>query len=562
MRPLRVLYVTSEIFPLAKAGGLADVSAALPVSLRDQGIDVRVLMPGYPRAMELAGNLGLVALIENPLGFGDVRIWKGTMPSGPMPVWLVECQSLYTRGGNPYQDEHGRDFADNALRFGLLSYVGAMIATRSIDISWCPDLVHVNDWHTALLPAMLRRWARPHLPTVLTIHNLAYQGIFPVAVVCRLPIPTSGRFLARASSENQISFLQAGILSADRIVTVSPTYAAEIQTPEYGCGLDHLLRGLRLPIRGILNGVDYKTWNPACDPHLAVNYDAMDLPKKRTCKAAVQAELQLDEDADAPLVAFMSRLAWQKMPEIVLEVLPALLAEGIQFGLVAEGDRGHETSFRKLAAAYPGRVGVRIGYEEAVAHRLVAGADMTLSPARYEPFGLTAPYAMRYGTPPIARRTGGLVDTVVDVRPHTLIDGSATGFLFDSPNAEEMMCCMRGALQLFRQKTAWRRVQIAGMLRDLSWTRSAREYAELYRQMISGSHRPLATPGMAGAWLHDLSRTTPAPVPKAAKQARSTGRIWLWTERTSFGGVPMKYGKSKADRTVTTSSIGWRQKPS
>ena len=515
MRALRVLYVTSEVFPLAKAGGLADVSAALPVSLRDQGIDIQLLLPGYPHALDIAGHLQPVAVIDNPLGVGPVRIWKGTLPGRLVPVWLVECPSLYARRGNPYQDEQGRDFADNAVRFGLLSYIGAMIGTRAIDLSWYPDLIHVNDWQTALLPAMLRLRPRPHPPTVLAIHNLAHQGIFPAEVTRRLPVPPVGMATAAVAGRNQISFLRSGILSADRIITVSPTYAAEIQTPEYGCGLDEALRRLKLPVRGILNGADYDSWNPACDACLTANYDVATVSEKQRCKAAVQKEMRLDVEAGAPLVAFASRLAWQKMPEIVLEILPPLLAQGIQFGLVAEGDRGHEAAFRSLAAAYPGRVGVQIGYDEAVAHRLVAGADIMLSPARYEPCGLTAVYAMRYGTPPVVRRTGGLTDTVVDVRPDSLVDGSATGFLFDAPTAEAALGCVLRALKLFRQKTIWRRIQLAGMLKDFSWTRSAREYAELYRQMHQ-SAQPLPAPDKKNGRSHDPGRAAPHPVPQPA----------------------------------------------
>ena len=529
MRALRVLYVTSEVFPLAKAGGLADVSAALPVSLRDQGIDIQLLMPGYPRAMDLAGNLRLATVIDNPLGVGRVRIWKGTVPGGLVPVWLVECQSLYSRDGNPYRDEQGCDFADNALRFGLLSYIGAMIGTHAIGMSWCPDLIHVNDWQTALLPTMLRLRPGSHPPTALAIHNLAHQGVFDADVTRRLPVPSGNRALAGAERKNQISFLQTGIRSADQVVTVSPTYAAEIQTPQQGCGLDDVLRSLPAPICGILNGVDYNLWSPASDPYLKFNYDPANLSKKQACKSAIQEELGLDVEADAPLVAFMSRLAWQKMPEIVLEILPALLAEGIQFGLVAEGDRGYETAFRNLAAAHPGRVGVRIGYDEAVAHRLVAGADMMLSPARYEPCGLTAVYAMRYGTPPVARRTGGLIDTVVDVQPHSLIDGSATGFLFDEPNAEQTTSCMHRALRLFRLKTVWRRVQIAGMLRDFSWTRSAREYAALYRQMMRGSGWPEAAPARG---LRYQGRTALLAMPTAARRASPGGAEDRAADRT------------------------------
>ena len=491
---LRVLYVTAEVFPLVKAGGLADVSAALPISLRDQGVDVRLLLPGYPRALDEAGGLRIAAVVDNPIGAGQVRIWAGTVPGGSVPVWLVDCPSLYAREGNPYQDDDGCDFSDNELRFGLLNHVGAMIATGAIGMSWRPDVVHVNDWHTALLPMILRLRTGWRPPTLLAIHNLAYQGMFPADALARLALPIDGAARATIEHHDQISFLKAGIGSADQIVTVSPTYAAEIVTPEYGCGLDELLRGRTAPVHGILNGADYGIWDPARDPYLVAHYGPADLSGKQACKSAVQEELGLEVDADVPLVAFTSRLAWQKMPEIVLEILPRLLADGIQFALVAEGDRGHEAAFRNLAAAFPGRVGVRIGYQEPIAHRLMAGADMMLNPARFEPCGLTAIYAMRYGTPPIGRRTGGLTDTVVDVELRSLVDGSATGFLFGEASAEGMMSGVRRALEMHGQKIAWRRVQIAGMGKDFCWTQSARKYVGLYRLMTNDRVEPVPAP--------------------------------------------------------------------
>ena len=513
---MRVLYVTPEVFPLAKAGGLADVSAALPACLREQGVDVQVLMPGYPQAMDLAGNLRLATVIDNPLGLGPVRLWAGTVPGDRVPVWLVECPSLYARNGGPYQNAEGRDFADNALRFGLLSHVGAMIGTRSAGLSWWPHLIHVNDWQTAPLPSMMRRRSGPHPATVLAIHNLAYQGVFPGDALRHWPMPGAGRSLAATRADSQISFLQAGLQSADRIVTVSPTYAAEITTPEHGCGLDGLLRHLPMPIHGILNGVDEKVWDPARDPCLPATYGADDLTGKPACKSAIQQELGLGVQAGAPLIGFASRLAWQKMPEIVLEMLPALLAEGVQFALVAEGDPEYEASFRNLAAAWPGRVGLRIGYDEAVAHRLMAGADLMLCPARYEPCGLTAVYAMRYGAPPIARRTGGLVDTIVDVHPGSLADRSATGFLFDDATAEAMGARVRHAVDLFRQPETWRRIQVAGMRKDFSWTRSALEYAELYSETISQSH-VIPAPRMSSRRPNDREPTAPASIPAASE---------------------------------------------
>lgn len=559
---MRVLYVTAEIFPLAKVGGLADVSAALPVSLRDQGIDVRLLLPGYPRAMDQAANLRIAAVIDDLLGVGQVRIWKGKVPGGAVPLLLVECPSLFSRAGNPYQDEQGCDFVDNGLRFGLLGHIGAMVAAGEAGLPWRPDLVHVNDWHTALLPLMLRVRPEPQPPTLLAIHNLAYKGAFPADVLQRLAVPAAGRASAAIDCDNQVSFLKAGICAADQIVTVSPTYATEILTAEYGCGLDELLRSRSTAIHGILNGADYDIWDPACDPYLTVRYDPRDLSKKQACKSAVQEEMGLAVEAEVPLVGFTSRLVWQKMPEIVLEALTALLSEGIQFALVGEGDRGHEAKFRELAAAYPGRVGVRIGYQETIAHRLLAGADMILNPARYEPCGLTAIYGMRYGTPPIARRTGGIIDTVVDAQPQNVVDGSATGFLFNDVNANEMVSCVRRALQLYRQKTAWHRIQIAGMRRDFGWARSARQYADLYRQMTEGLSLPIRLRG------GNVKRRVVQRAPGHSLRGKRTNikvgqgrKKWKPSEQRLFVSVPTRYGRNKAESTATTSSTGSRQKP-
>lgn len=481
---MRVLYITAEVFPLAKTGGLADVSAALPATLREEyGIDVHLLLPAYPGALDTAKGLRVAAIIDDLLGLGPVRLWEGLVPDGSVPVWLVDCPELYDRKGNPYQDEDGCDFADNALRFGLLNHVGAAIAAGGGGLRWLPDLVHLNDWHTALVPLILRKQLGHRPPTLLTVHNLAYQGNFPMAALARLDLARDRETYAAIAVGEQLSFLKAGICYADQLTTVSPTYAGEVQTTEYGCGLEHIMRRRADRICGILNGADYKLWNPAKDPYLDIHYDVRNLRNKRLCKATAQKAFGLEPGPKIPVVGFSSRLAWQKMPDIVLAALPELLAADIQFVLVAEGDLNHEAAFRRLAAAHPGRVGVQIGYDEAVAHRLMAGADMLLCPARYEPCGLSAIYASRYGTVPIARRTGGLSDTIVDARPPALADGSATGFLFDDPSASSLIEITRRALRLYELKGSWRRMQVAGMCKDYGWRRAAQEYATLYRQM-------------------------------------------------------------------------------
>ena len=388
---MRVLYITSEVFPIAKTGGLADVSASLPAALRQLGIDIRLLVPGYPQALERASNPEEIMWLGDPLGCGEVRVLETHLPHTDVPVWLVDCPELYDRAGGLYQTETGEDWPDNALRFGLLNHVAAMIACDP-DQAWRPDIVHANDWHAGLAPLLLAGQASPRPATVFTIHNLAYQGLFPAEELERLRLPPD----AHAAMEfyGRISFLKAGIRSADAITTVSPTYADEILTPEYGCGLDGLLRERAADLTGILNGVDYRIWDPGADTHLACNYTARSVAAKSECKRAIQSELGLDVEADRPLMAFMSRLVHQKMPDVVLEALPELLEDGMQFVLVAEGDDGYETCFRELAARYPGRVAVEIGYQEPLGHRLLAGADMLLHPSRFEPCGLVPIYAL------------------------------------------------------------------------------------------------------------------------------------------------------------------------
>jgi len=476
---MRVLYVTSEVFPFAKTGGLADVSASLPVALRDLGIDVRLLVPGYPQALERASDAKEVLRLGDPLGCGEVRLLETSLPFSDVPVWLIDCPRLYDRAGGLYQTEAGGDWPDNALRFALLNHVAAGIANEP-GRAWRPDLIHANDWHAGLIPLLLAGRSRPRPATLFTVHNLAYQGLFTPEELARLDLPANA--YEAMEFYGRISFLKAGIRSADAITTVSPTYATEILTPEYGCGLDGLLRERAADLTGILNGVDYRIWDPGTDPYLACNYSARSFAAKTDCKRSIQVEFGLEVDADKPLMAFMSRLVHQKMPDVVLEALPALLEQGMQFVVVAEGDNGYQTCFRDLAAHYPGRVAAQ-GYQEAVGHRLLAGADMLLHPSRFEPCGLVPIYAQRYGTIPLVRRSGGMADTVVDASPETIRQGTATGLAFDHPSTAELTACVGRALSLYRQPISWRKIQAAAMRQDFSWQRSAKAYADLYRSL-------------------------------------------------------------------------------
>jgi len=491
---MRVLYVTSEIFPFAKTGGLADVSASLPVALKNLGFDVRVLVPGYRQALERASSLRPLRTGVDPAGAGEFRLLEThlPLPRADVPVWLIDAPQYYDRDGGLYQNGSGEDWPDNAQRFALLNHVAASITTDPGHL-WRPDVIHCNDWHAGLLPLLLSASGRPRPATLLTIHNLAYQGLCAQEELAKLGLP-DGAF-ALMEFYGRISFLKAGIQTADALTTVSPNYAREITTEEYGCGFDGLLRQRASALTGILNGVDYNIWDPEHDAHLPASYSARWVAPKSDCKRAVQAELNLSALPETPVMVFLSRLVHQKMPDVVLDVLPEFLENGAQFVLVAEGDNGYQAGFRELAARYPGRVSVQ-GYSEEVAHRVLAGADMVLHPSRFEPCGLVPIYGMRYGTVPLVRNSGGMADTVIDVTPEALRQATATGFAFEEPTSEALAICVRRAIDLYRQPIAWRRLQATAMRQDFSWRRSAQAYADLY-QKLTGAPALKAKPAKA-----------------------------------------------------------------
>ena len=379
---MRVLFVSSEIFPLAKTGGLADVSAALPRALAELGIDFRLLMPAYPSARREITVHEVIATVPDFFGQGPARLIAGRLPEAMLPVLLLDAPQLYDRPGGPYLDAQGREWPDNALRFGLLSRVAAWIAEEGLGRGWKPDLVHANDWHTGLVPLWLRG-VQPHVPSLFTIHNIAFQGVFPANTLDLLRLPRELLALDAIEFYGGISFLKAGIRYSDRLTTVSPTYAREIQTPAFGCGLEGVVRERAADLVGILNGVDCRVWDPARDRHLRAHYSAADLAGKRACKTAIQHELGLDKDADVPLIAFVSRLTRQKMAELVVQAVDTLIDQGIQFALVGDGDKDIEMEFRRQAGARRRSIVAHVGYEEGLAHRLYAGADIMLAPARF-----------------------------------------------------------------------------------------------------------------------------------------------------------------------------------
>jgi len=480
---MRILFVTSEAFPLAKTGGLADVSRALPAALMRLGMDVQILMPAYPRAIEQVADPVLAAKLDPVFGISDGELIAGRFPDCPLPVWLLNSPSLFDRPGGLYQDGDGRDWPDNALRFAFLSNVAAEIALGRTKLGWRPDIVHVNDWHTGLLPMLLAQETGRRPGTVFTTHNMAFQGNFEPDAVAALPEQI--RTAPQIAFYGRVSFLKAGLVYADRVTTVSPTYAREILTPEFGFGLEDELRKRGSDFSGILNGIDDTTWNPATDPCLPRNYWPADVSGKRSCKYMLQHELGLAITPDqTPLIGFVSRLTHQKMADVVLEVLPWIVEQGGQLAVVGEGDRGIETALLEARRRYPEQVSVTIGYNEALAHRLQAGSDILLSPARFEPCGLTQLYALRYGALPVVRRTGGLADTVVDANLRTIADRSATGFVFEEATAEGMISALSRALALFREPLHWRLLQLQAMSREFNWEASAAKYIALYEELM------------------------------------------------------------------------------
>jgi starch synthase len=470
---MRVLLAAAEIYPFAKTGGLADVCAALPKALAALGAEVRILLPAYESSLDALRTTRVAADLDTVLGVAPVRLLEGESDTG-LTVWLLDCPALYRRPGDPYQDADGVDWPDNALRFGVFSHAIARLALGVPTLRWRPDVVHCHDWHTGLAPYLLTHalGARPR--TVFTIHNAAFQGCFPLDIAPRLGVADDVLQPDGVEFYGQLSFLKAAIRYADRLTTVSPSYARELQTPEFGCGLEGLIAARAHDFVGILNGIDTGRWNPATDGFIAQRYSADTLLGKAACKAHLQKDSGLAPDVGAPMVAFASRLTTQKMADVALERLPAMLGRHprMQFALVGAGDASIEAGFRSLAREFRGRVGVRIGYSEAAEHRLHAGADILLHGARFEPCGLAHMYAMRYGALPVVRRVGGLADTVSEGK---------NGFVFEDANGAAMEQALERSLDGYaRPGPLWRRLQEQAMNDDFSWDRPAEDYMAVY----------------------------------------------------------------------------------
>jgi len=477
---MRVLFATSEIAPWVKTGGLGDVSAALPSALADLGHDVRVLVPAYPPLLAAFPHRTVLASIEHPAG-QLLPATVSTVALRPgLGLLLLECPSFYERAGGPYQDPQGRDWDDNALRFGLLSKVAALLASQVSPLDWQPDVLHCNDWQTALAPAYLRYRLQAVAKTVVTIHNLAFRGLFPPDTLADLDLPPDAWAIDGVEFHGQLSFLKAGLQHADQITTVSPTYAREICEAEHGFGLDGLLRHRRSRLRGILNGIDTREWNPATDRLIAATYSSDTLDAKAVNRAAISARLEISTTPDTPLLGMISRMTHQKGTDLVLAIAESLVARGARLAILGTGEPAMEQAWRALAAAHPGRIGVRIGFDETLAHLIEAGSDMFLMPSRFEPCGLNQMYSLAYGTPPIVHATGGLADTVVDAGDRTHPADAANGFSFQPATQRSLLDAVTRAIAAWRDPPRWRVLQRRGMARDWGWSTAARAYAEAY----------------------------------------------------------------------------------
>ncbi|QLF68141.1 glycogen synthase GlgA [Peteryoungia desertarenae] len=474
---MKILSVASELYPLIKTGGLADVAGALPLALAGLGCETRTLIPGYPAVMKTVK--APKKLMEFPDLLGEHATLLHAKHQG-LDLLILDSPPLYQRSGGPYLDGSARDYADNWKRFAVLAKAGAEIAAGAL-AHWEPDLVHVHDWQAALVPVFMRYADAPEKPSLITIHNIAFQGQFSAAIFPSLGLPAHA-YGEALEYYGTISYLKGGIVTAHAVSTVSPSYAEEILTPEFGMGLDGLISSRTADLFGIVNGIDIDVWNPETDKLLASNYGAGSLKKRAANRAALTKRFELDED-DQPIFCVISRLTWQKGMDLLAEIMDDVVATGAKLVILGSGDSALETALLTGADRHRGRVGMSIAYDEALSHLMQAGSDVILVPSRFEPCGLTQLYALRYGCIPLVARTGGLADTVIDANGAALAAGAATGLQFQPVTAEQLRRAIRRTLRLFNDRKTWTRMQKQGMKSDVSWTRSAAAYVDLYQRL-------------------------------------------------------------------------------
>jgi starch synthase len=477
---MQVLSVASEAFPLVKTGGLGDVVGSLPGALTEHGVTVTTLLPGYPSVRAAIGVAPLVHHYDDLMG-AQAQVLSGSLNGHPLLV--LDAPALFERDGGIYGDSAGTDWHDNWRRFAALARAGADLVSGGIP-NWHFDLLHAHDWQAGMAPAYLRFAPRAGVraPSVMTIHNIAFQGRFSRSIFDFLDLPPQANDINGVEYYGGIGFLKAGLANADAITTVSPTYAKEICDPGFGMGLEGLIRARAAVVSGIVNGIDCSVWNPRSDTALAARYDKDHLEARQTNKKTIEAGFGL-APGDGPLFTLVSRLTWQKGMDVLVDQLDTLVSLGGRLAVLGTGDAKLETGFRAAAARHPGRIGVAIGYDEKLSHLLQGGADAILIPSRFEPCGLTQLYGLAYGCVPVAARTGGLADTIIDANDAALSNGVATGILFDEVNGESLSDALRRTVALFGQKCVWRQIQQQGMRADFSWKRVGARYAELYRKI-------------------------------------------------------------------------------
>jgi starch synthase len=494
MTPLRVLHVASEAFPLLKTGGLGDVIGALPAALLRRGVDVRVLLPGFPEIRSGIEAPRRLLTFGPVFGASIVTLCTGRLPGTEVRAYVIDAPFLYARNGNPYVGPDGRAWPDNHLRFALLGWIAAHLAGGELDVRWQPHIVHAHDWHAGLAPVYLATHPATSTRSVFTIHNLAFQGLFALEACEPLNLPRESLTPAGVEFHGHLSFMKAGLIYSDRLTTVSPGYAREIRNAEFGFGLEGVLNTRAGVLTGILNGVDYEIWNPETDRAIAHRFDAGMLAGKTACKQALCGELGLSEAAEQPLFIVVSRLTEQKGLDLLLANVPALVQQGARLAVLGSGDLDLERGFQEAAERHPGQVAVRIGFDEALSHRLIAAGDVIVVPSRFEPCGLTQLYGLRYGTLPLVHRVGGLSDTVVDASQDNLAADRATGFVFEPAQAPALGTAIRRVVGLYRDPAAWRRVMLRAMGQDYSWGNSAEHYEALYRQLMPPNHSQSSSP--------------------------------------------------------------------
>lgn len=483
---MRVLFATSEAYPLIKTGGLADVSGALPKAihqLKQFNGDIKILLPGYSAVLAKLKSIQTIANIE-VLG-EDCSLLMGKMPDSGLDVLVVQNTKLYERAGGPYSDENGLDWPDNALRFGVLSRIASLLCSKNSPLkNWQPDLIQCNDWQTGLAPAYMKLVDHSTTKSILSIHNLAFQGCFAASWLEKLALPAAHFQINGFEYFDQISFLKAGLFYADKLSTVSPTYAKEIQTKQFGFGMEGLLKARKDDLTGILNGIDTQEWNPSSDVHLLKHYSNARITGKKAVKRGLQQQLGLQIDADAPFLGIVSRLTHQKGLDLLPEIMPKLIKQNCQFAILGSGDKVLEARFSELAERHPAQVSMNTGYHEHLSHNIMAGCDMFVMPSRFEPCGLNQLYGLAYGTPPIVSFTGGLADSVCDTNATTLKHNIATGFVVKNVSDASLLVTIERAIQYWQDKKIWRKIQRNGMQRDISWDSSAKIYLTMYEKTL------------------------------------------------------------------------------